>query len=128
MAFVCIEQRRFCLLYCTYINLRIKNIFSYIGVMSFPARKHCCDPLKLYSKVQKKDLRPVSKGIIAQHTSLSLTCSHYLCTKCRKELRTKLPEARPPSPTVKQASPVDGASGDVSNVLKRTWPRVNLRC
>ena len=78
--------------------------------MSFPARKRCCDPLKHHSKVQKKDLRPVSKGIIAQHPSLSLTCSQYLCTKCRKELHTKLPKVRLPSPTSMQASPVDGVS------------------
>ena len=84
--------------------------------MSFPARKRCCDPLKLHSKVQKKDLRPVSKGIVAQHPSLSLTCSQYLCTKCRKELHTKLPESRPPSPTGMEASPVDSASGDKQGI------------
>ena len=55
--------------------------------MSFPPRKVCCDPLKRHRVAPKRGLRLVT---FAMYPSLGLTLHQYMyiCTDCRKELKT----------------------------------------
>lgn len=56
--------------------------------MSFPPRKVCCDPLKRHRVAPKRGLRLVTFAIMAEYPSLGLTRHQYICTDCRKELKT----------------------------------------
>ena len=57
------------------------------SIMSFPPSKRCCEPLNCHPGSRKRRL--VSFALIAEHPSLGLTQSNYLCPDCRKELKTK---------------------------------------
>ena len=90
-------------------------------IMSFPPPKRCCNPLKHHPAPQKRGLRLVSSALIAEHPSLGLTRSQYLCPDCRKELKTKHLQppslqqndgTRTPTPPVDYADNIEDSVGD----------------
>ena len=64
-------------------------------IMSFPPLKRCCDLLKHHPAPGKWGLRLVTSALIAEHPSLGLTHSQYVCPDCRNELKTT--HQQPPS-------------------------------